>query len=222
MVLWFDGVRSRPTLEKTLASRRECCMPDFTVIEGGGSEGRDRIRVEQEFEFALREAAANMLRIIRGAGKSYALLKQLSDVVSAAVKVQDVTGRLPTDILETVLRRESETEAILEKRRAGEIDEASIERWHEDGTFDRQDAEDSIKAGVLQMIASQFVGQVTQKCAGQSEMRNGINKVFAATQKAKQYRDAGQRAPRAKTARKKRKHNRGVASGLPRNEPSNH
>ncbi len=50
--------------------RMECCMPDFTVIEGGGPEGRDRIRVEQEFEFALREAAANMLRIIRGAGKN--------------------------------------------------------------------------------------------------------------------------------------------------------
>jgi hypothetical protein len=49
-----------------------------------------------------REAAANMLRIIRGAGKPYALLKQMSDVVAAAVKVRDVTGQLPTDILETV------------------------------------------------------------------------------------------------------------------------
>jgi hypothetical protein len=32
-------------------------MPDFTVIEGGGPEGRGRVRIEQEFEFALREAA---------------------------------------------------------------------------------------------------------------------------------------------------------------------
>jgi hypothetical protein len=31
-------------------------VPDFTVIKGGGPEGRDRIRVEQEFELALREA----------------------------------------------------------------------------------------------------------------------------------------------------------------------
>ena len=31
-------------------------MPDFTVIRGGGPEGRDRIRVEQGFEFVLREA----------------------------------------------------------------------------------------------------------------------------------------------------------------------
>jgi hypothetical protein len=183
-------------------------VPDFTVIKGGGPEGRDRIRVGQEFEFALREAAANMLRIIRGAGKSYVLLKQLSDVVSAAVKVQDVTGRLPTDILETVLHRESETEAIREKRRAGKIDEASIERWHEDGTFEQLDAEDSIKGGVLQIIASQFVGQKTQECAGQSEMCNGINEAFEARKKAKQYRDAGQKASTARTVRKKRKNSR--------------
>jgi hypothetical protein len=41
-------------------------MQNFTVIEGGGPAGRDRIFAEQEFEFALREAAANMLRIVRG------------------------------------------------------------------------------------------------------------------------------------------------------------
>jgi hypothetical protein len=107
-----------------------------------------------------------MLRIIRGAGKSYALLQQLSDVVSTAVKLRDVTGQLPTDILETVLRPESETEAIWQKRRAGKIDEASIERWREDGTFDQLEAEDSIKARVLQIIASQFVGQTLQERAG--------------------------------------------------------
>jgi hypothetical protein len=56
-------------------------MPDFTVIEGGGPEGRDRILAEQEFKFALRQTAANMLRIIRGAGKPFELLTQMSDVV---------------------------------------------------------------------------------------------------------------------------------------------
>jgi hypothetical protein len=165
-------------------------MPDLRVIEGGGSEGRDRTRAEQEFEFVLREAAANMLRIVRGAGKSYTLLKQLSDVVAAAVKIQDVTGRLPTDILETVLRRESKIEAIWEKRRAGKIDETSIGRWREDGTLDQLEAEDTIKAGVLQNIASQFVGQKPQERAGESEMRGGINEAFKARQKAKQYWDA--------------------------------
>jgi hypothetical protein len=188
-------------------------MPNFTVIEGGGPEGRDRIFAEQEFEFALREAAANMLRIVRGAGKPHALLKQMSDVVAAAVKVRDVTGQLPTDILETVLHRESKTEAIQEKRRTGEIDETSIERWQDIGMFDKLEAEDSMKAGVLQIIASQFVGQRTQESAGESEMRNGINEAFEARQKAKQYWDAQKRPSTVKTTRKKGKHRRRVVGG---------
>jgi hypothetical protein len=181
-------------------------MPDFTVIEGGGPAGRDRIFAGQEFELALREAAANMLRVIREAGKPHALLRQMSDVVAAAVKVREVTGKLPNDVLETVLRRESKIEAIWEKRRAGKIDEASIGRWREDGTLDQLEAEDSTKAGVLQSIASQLVGQKSQECAGQSEMYEGINKIFKARQETKRYRDAGQRAPIAKKARKKRRH----------------
>jgi hypothetical protein len=36
-------------------------MPDFTVIDGGGPEGRDRIYAEQELRDALQETAANML-----------------------------------------------------------------------------------------------------------------------------------------------------------------
>lgn len=180
-------------------------MPDLTVIEGGGPEGRDRLFAEQEFEFALREAAANLLRIIRGAGKSYALLEQLSDVVSAAIKVQNITGRLPTSILETVLHRESKVEAIREKRRAGKIDEASIERWRDDGSLDRLEAEDSIKAGVLQVIASQFVGQKPQERAGESEMDDGIKRVFDANETAKKYWAAQRKASTNKTDRKKRK-----------------
>jgi hypothetical protein len=173
--------------------------------DGGGPEGRDRIYAEQEFKEALREAAANMLRVIRGAGKSYALLKQMSDVVAAAVKVRDVTGQLPTDILETVLHGESETEAIWEKRRTGEIDEASIDRWHEDGTIDRKYAENSIKAGVLQIIASQFVEQTLQERAGESEMNDGINKAIAARHKSNKYWEA-KYPPAAKRVAKNKSH----------------
>ncbi len=162
-------------------------------------------QLEEQRRFLIRQAAANMLRIIRGAGKPYALLEQMSDVVAAAVKIWGVTGQLPTDILETVLRRESKTEAIWEKRRAGKIDDASIERWHEDGSFGQLEAEDSIKAGVLQIIASQFVGQKPQERAGESEMRNGINEAIAAKETAKRYWTARHKVGTVKTARKKRK-----------------
>jgi hypothetical protein len=159
-------------------------MPDFTVVEGGGPEGRDQILAEQDFKNALRAVAANMLRIIRGAGKPYELLIQLSDVISAAVKVREVTGQLPTDVMVNVLQGESKTEAIWERYAKGEIDKTAIDRWQEDGTIDRKYAEESIKAGALQVIASQFVDPSLQK-AGQSELRDGINQAIAAREKSK-------------------------------------
>ena len=58
--------------------------------------------------------------------------------------------------------------------------ETTNERWREDGTLDRKYAEESIKAGVLQIIASQFVGKAPQQRAGESEMRNGIIQAIAA------------------------------------------
>jgi hypothetical protein len=179
-------------------------MPDFTVIEGGGPEGRDQILAEQDFKNALRAAAANMLRIIRGAGKPYELLIQLSDVVSAAVKVRDVTGHLPIDLMVTILQGESKTEAIWERYGKGEIDKATIDRWQEDGTIDKEYAESSIQAGALQIIASRLVYQTLQERAGETEMRDGINKAIAARQKSNKYWEAKYPAP-VKTGRKKRK-----------------
>jgi hypothetical protein len=158
-------------------------MPDFTVTESDGPTGLDRARAEQEFELVLREAAANMLRIIRGAGRPAVLIEQMSDVFAAAAKYREVSGQPPIDILQTVLHCESETEFIWEKRRTGQIDEASSERRRENGQLNELDAEDRIKAGVLQIIASQLVGRPSQKGVGVSEMRDGINRVFAAQKK---------------------------------------
>jgi hypothetical protein len=179
-------------------------MPDFTVIEGGGPEGRDRLLAEQEFTFALRQTAANMLRIIRGAGKPFELLTQMSDVVAAAIKVRDATGHLPHELLQTILHGTDETTALWEKLQKGEIDEATIDRWQEDGTISRMYAERIIKDGVLQMVASQLVGQMLQERAGETELRDGINKAFDARAKHHKYWGP-KRSAHAKPARKTRK-----------------
>jgi hypothetical protein len=91
-----------------------------------------------------------------------------------------------------------------QKRAAGRFTQADMDRWYEDGTMDRKYADHAIKAGVLQIIASQFVGQTPQQRAGESEMSDGINKAIAARQKSNKYWEAKHPVP-VKKARKKRK-----------------
>ena len=73
-------------------------MPDLTVIEGGGPEKDDRERqrardrAKDDFSWAIREVAANILRIIRGAGKPYELVLQMQRAIDAAVKFREVTS----------------------------------------------------------------------------------------------------------------------------------
>jgi hypothetical protein len=68
-----------------------------------------------------------------------------------------------------MLAMHDEVHAMEEKQSAGRSTKADMDRWYEDGTMDRKYAEHSIKAGVLQIVASQFVGQSLQQRAGEPE-----------------------------------------------------
>jgi hypothetical protein len=183
----------------------ERSIPDFTVIDGGGPEGRDRIFAEQELRNRLHETAANMLRIIRGAGKPYELVTQLNDVVKAAIKFRDAFGHWPpSHVLSEMLAMHDDVHEMDEKHAAGRFTKEDMDRWYDDGTIDRKYAVQAIKAGVLQTIASQFVGQTLQERAGETEMRDGINQVIAAKKKSREYWDAKHPAP-TRTSAKKRK-----------------
>ena len=180
-------------------------MPDFTLIEGGGPEGRDRILAEQELRNALRETAANMLRIIRGAGRPYELISQFNEAVKAAIRFNDAFAHWPPSyMLAEMLEMYDEPDEIQNKQSSGRFSQADIDRWYEDATMDRIYAEHAIKAGVLQLIASQFVGQTLQERAGETEMSRGINMAIAAKQKSSKYWAVKYPAP-TKTGRKKRK-----------------
>jgi hypothetical protein len=88
-----------------------------------------------------------------------------------------------------MLKMHDEVHAMDEKLAAGRFTKEDMDRWYQDGTVDRKYAI-AIKAGVLQAIASQFVGQTLQERAGESEMIDGINKVIAARKKSNDYWDA--------------------------------
>jgi hypothetical protein len=123
-------------------------MPDFKVIDGGGPEGRDQIFAEQKLRDCLQVSAANMLRVIRGAGKPHELIQQLNEVVKAAIKFKDAFGDWPpSHVLGEMLAMPDEVHAMDERRAQGRFTKADIDRWYEDGTMDRKYAEQAIKAG---------------------------------------------------------------------------
>ena len=55
-------------------------------------------------------------------------------------------------------------------------DQASIDRWFENGTFDEMLAEYTILHGALQIAASELAGQRLQKQSGEQEFHDGIRK----------------------------------------------
>jgi hypothetical protein len=168
------------------ASGLEKSMADFRVIEGGG----DWDLAEQELADALREAAANVLRVVRGAGKPHALVNQFGEVIGAAVKFKEAAGHWPPSHLMTrALALDNEVSDLYDRCKSGQIDQESIDRWKRDGTFERMRAEGTIHRGVLHIVASNLLGQKVQASAGDSEMYQGIRDVIEARELQRESRD---------------------------------
>lgn len=163
-------------------------MPNFTIIDGGGSSDRDRAPSEEEFVDVLRMMAATTLRTIRGAGKPHELLPLCNELVQAASRFKDAVGHWPSaSVIAKALKMSDAVEDLYDRERAGETPQRDIDRRHQDGTIDRHEAESAIKKGVLQIIASQLMDQPLQEKAGETEMRKGIGDAVAARDKRQTY-----------------------------------
>jgi hypothetical protein len=178
-------------------------MVDFRVINGGGEcSNAERDLAEQDFANYLREAAANMLRVIRGAGRPGALIKQFHDVVVAAIDFREIAGHgPPAGTVATIIAVDDEADEMFKKHASGQIKQESIDRWDEDGTFDEMYAMGTIQRGALQVIASKLLDQAMQVSAGKSEMHEGIRRLTAARERHRKYVGANSSV---KVVRKKR------------------
>ena len=104
-----------------------------------------RVRVEH----AVQELAANFLRIVRGAGKPYDLVRNVSAFIHAVVAYDEAK---PRDPLSDVLY------ASLQVGR----DRVSVEEFGE-AEWLRAHGEDSIVRGAMQIAASRLLEQRTQE-----------------------------------------------------------
>ena len=90
---------------------------------------------------------------IRGAGKPYELLVQMKKAIDSAIKFQELYGYWPFDVITNDLLVEDEMETFLARGREGTTDQATIDRWWKDGTFDRMMAEHTIHASAFDLPA---------------------------------------------------------------------
>lgn len=109
-----------------------------------------------------RELAANLLRVVRGAGRPHDLAGQMLEVLDAYKAFHAATGAFPSD---------------QELRRMLDPFPPAPDRWGEGrdiGHSLMEDGQEKAVAGALQIAASALVGQRTQAAAGEHEMFEGM------------------------------------------------
>jgi hypothetical protein len=85
---------SAQRIGKSMADETE--KPRLSVVAQNTRQQIETNDAQQAVNAALIELAANIIRVVRGAGKPEAIVHQCSDLVNAAVDYQDAAGRLPS------------------------------------------------------------------------------------------------------------------------------
>lgn len=130
------------------------------IVSEQSEEDFARRRAVEGLSWPLRTLAANMLRVVRGAGRPWELPQQMAAVLTACEEYREAVGSYPS---------------------SDEISGPINVRYPADGR--RRDAFDGAAAemvqGALQMAASQIIGQSTQEAAGRSELFDGVRRLEA-------------------------------------------
>jgi hypothetical protein len=156
---------------------------------------RERADALHGVQCALVDLTANLLRVVRGAGKSYAIPRDAIELFGKIRVYTELTNELPHGY---------DLEQVLSMRRAEDWEtlEEEIRKWDP-----VKEAEASIVAGSLQIAASRLLGQHTQERAGCREMLEGIEELREArkAEAAKPQKSIAEALEMLKTKKQQRK-----------------
>ena len=141
-------------------------QPDLRAVAENTEADKARQWATGGVSWALRDLTANLLRIVRGAGKPYEIVRQADELLQALVAYQKAVGHWPPS---------HELAEMLSVDRN--------EEWRsqlKNSELNRLYAEERIVRGALQKTASRLIGQATQEAAGDSEMYDGLRGLEAA------------------------------------------
>jgi hypothetical protein len=128
---------------------------------------------KRKLDHALVELAANLMRVVRGAGRPEAIVDNCACVVTAALSYQDVTKRYPSpNDIASSLRLEHEPITDYESFWGG-----------------KQFAIRDMISGSLQVAASTLIGQRLQIDQGEKEMDRAFREMERLLEDLRQKRD---------------------------------
>ena len=139
--------------------------PRVELVSQNSAESIARHEAATVAAATLREMAANVLRVVRGAGQPYALAQQAPAFVAALAEYRGNVGFTPIPI---------EAGSILSFR---ENLPPGIQETDDQRT--EASAEDQMVRGALQIAASRLLGQRTHEYAGHQELRGGFYELEA-------------------------------------------
>jgi hypothetical protein len=119
---------------------------------------RERVFAEQGVRRALKELAANLMRVSRGAGKPYAIAEQCVDVVTSFRAYHEAFGSWPAD---------HDVAAILDSSSPQSRD---FSLPHDE----RQFTIDLMVSGALRLAAARLLSQKLQESHGEKELLEGV------------------------------------------------
>jgi hypothetical protein len=167
-------------------------MPDTDPPELNPISEKSQAEVDAEwakvkFDRALIEMAANVIRVVRGAGRPEDIINNCMNVVKAAVEHHDTTKRYPRPYdIATTLRLEHESIEDYESYWGG-----------------KQIAIRDMISGSLQVAASTLIGQPLQVKQGEREMDRAFVGMERLREEQRAARAAAEREARKSTVAKK-------------------
>jgi hypothetical protein len=145
-------------------------MSDPREPTGPAEQSADQLQALEILEDALHQLTANLLRVVRGAGNPHQIGPDATACTDAMITYRNAYGLWPaSDVLAEIVHFKGELAQYRTDR--SQRDVASQE-----ADTRRMAAKHEICRGVLQIIASDLLGQIPQRAAGESEFRQGINK----------------------------------------------
>jgi hypothetical protein len=161
------------------------------IVSENTAEDIARNRAAEDVQRALTELAANILRMIRGAGKPNEFLNHAFQLTEAMSEYKKAAGHFPDPVIFARM-------LLLDTR------EELFGRCSDDDRA-RDYAEQMIIRGALQVVASRMLHQLTIERAGDSEMSSGfyeLERIREENRRSVRAQMKGQ--PKTRKARKQR------------------